>query len=121
MPEHVHLLISEPERRNPSVVMQVVKQEFAKKVMRRIRARSDPRQSQLWGDALEGKHVWQARFDDFHVWSNKKSIEKLRYMHRNPVQRGLVKTHKNGAGVVFVTTLSGNVDQWRGTNSGLRY
>jgi putative transposase len=91
MPEHVHLLISEPERRDPSVVMQVLKQEFAKKVMRSIRAPSDPRQSQLWVDALEAKHVWEARFYDFNVWSGKKSIEKLRYMHRNPVQRGLVK------------------------------
>jgi len=25
------------------------------------------------------------------VWSAKKRIEKLRYMHRNPVKRGLVK------------------------------
>jgi len=27
---------------------------------------------------------------DFNVWSAKKRIEKLRYMHRNPVKRGLV-------------------------------
>jgi len=52
--------------------------------MRMIGARSDPRQSQLWVDALEAKHVWQARFDDFHVWSDKKSMEKQRYMRRNP-------------------------------------
>jgi putative transposase len=91
MPEHVHLLISEPERDNPSVVMQVLKQEFAKKVMRSLRARSDPRQSRLWADALEAKHIWQARFYDFNVWSDKKRIEKLRYMHRNPVQRRLVQ------------------------------
>jgi REP element-mobilizing transposase RayT len=31
MPEHVHLLISEPERRNPSVVIEVLKQEFARR------------------------------------------------------------------------------------------
>ena len=29
MPEHVHLLISEPEQGTPSTVMQVVKQRFA--------------------------------------------------------------------------------------------
>src|SRR3979411_724509 len=29
MPEHIHLLISEPERGTPSTVMQVVKQRFA--------------------------------------------------------------------------------------------
>jgi len=28
---------------------------------------------------------------DFNVWTERKRIEKLRYMHRNPVKRGLVK------------------------------
>ncbi len=31
MPEHVHLLFSEPERGNPSVVMQAIKQGFARR------------------------------------------------------------------------------------------
>jgi putative transposase len=35
-------------------------------------------------------HIWQRRFYDFVVFSEKKRVEKLRYMHRNPVQRGLV-------------------------------
>jgi putative transposase len=34
--------------------------------------------------------VWQARFYDFNVWTERKRIEKLRYIHRNPVKRGLV-------------------------------
>ncbi len=34
-------------------------------------------------------HVWQRRFYDFVVFSEKKRAEKLRYMHRNPVERGL--------------------------------
>lgn len=33
---------------------------------------------------------WQARYYDFNVWSEKKFVEKLRYIHRNPVKRGLV-------------------------------
>jgi putative transposase len=33
---------------------------------------------------------WQARFYDFNVWTERKRIEKLRYIHRNPVKRGLV-------------------------------
>ena len=32
---------------------------------------------------------WQARYYDFNVWAERKRIEKLRYMHRNPVNRGL--------------------------------
>jgi putative transposase len=35
--------------------------------------------------------VWQPRFYDFNVWTEHKRIEKLRYMHRNPVTRGLVE------------------------------
>jgi len=34
--------------------------------------------------------VWQPRFYDFNVWSERKRIEKLRYMHQNPVKRRLV-------------------------------
>ena len=33
---------------------------------------------------------WQARYYNFNVWSEKKFVEKLRYIHRNPVRRGLV-------------------------------
>ena len=32
---------------------------------------------------------WLTRYYDFNVFSEKKRIEKLRYMHRNPVTRGL--------------------------------
>jgi putative transposase len=37
------------------------------------------------------KPFWQRRFYDFNVWTKKKRIEKLKYMHRNPVARGLVE------------------------------
>jgi putative transposase len=33
---------------------------------------------------------WQARYYDFNVWSERKFVEKLRYIHRNPVKRELV-------------------------------
>jgi len=33
---------------------------------------------------------WQARYYDFNVWGEGKFVEKLRYIHRNPVARGLV-------------------------------
>jgi hypothetical protein len=34
---------------------------------------------------------WTARYYDFNVRSERKRVEKLRYLHRNPVKRGLVK------------------------------
>ena len=33
---------------------------------------------------------WQSRFYDFNLWGHQKEVEKLKYMHRNPVVRGLV-------------------------------
>ena len=88
MPEHIHLLISEPDRGNPSTVMQVLKQRFAHRVLQAWR---DPAaQGRLWEEGMQAGHVWQRRFYDFVVFTESKRIEKLRYMHRNPVKRGLV-------------------------------
>jgi putative transposase len=35
--------------------------------------------------------IWEPRFYDFNVWTERKRIEKLKYMHDNPVRRGLVE------------------------------
>jgi REP element-mobilizing transposase RayT len=37
---------------------------------------------------------WQARFYDFNVYRYGKKMEKLNYMHANPITRGLVKHPK---------------------------
>src|SRR5271165_6808433 len=37
------------------------------------------------------EHFWQARYYDFNVWTKRKRVEKLCYIHRNPVKRGLVE------------------------------
>jgi hypothetical protein len=52
--------------------------------------RRNPGQGRLFEHAPQ--HVWQKRFYDFNIWSERKRIEKLRYMHRNPVKRGLVES-----------------------------
>jgi putative transposase len=90
MPEHAHLLISEPERGNPSVVMQAIKQGFARRLLGRMRKAGNRQQLSLWAGPVERGRVWQPRFYDFVVFSEQKRVEKLRYMHRNPVKRGLV-------------------------------
>jgi putative transposase len=90
MPEHFHLLISEPERADPSVVMKVLKQRFAQQVLRRVRQQY-ALQAHLGEDSSDDRHIWQRRFYDFNVWSDCKCKEKLRYMHANPVKRGLVR------------------------------
>jgi hypothetical protein len=54
--------------------------------------RRDPRQRHLFGEEPLRRSFWQARFYDFNVWTTKKRVEKLKYMHRNPVKRGLVES-----------------------------
>ena len=79
MPEHVHLLIGESEGGTPSTVVQSLKLRVSKR-LRSIAAAT----------AGEPRQFWQRRFYDFNVYSAEKRQEKLEYMHRNPVARGLV-------------------------------
>ena len=78
MPEHVHLLVGEPQRLSLSVVIQVLKQQTSRKL--KIRGELQ---------------FWQHRYYDFNVHNEEKCVEKLRYMHRNPVNRGLVEKPEN--------------------------
>jgi REP element-mobilizing transposase RayT len=71
--------------------MQVLKQRFARQLLSQLHRVRRPGQLSLWDtEAVAATHVWQRRFYDFNVWSKRKRIEKLRYMHRNSVKRGLV-------------------------------
>jgi putative transposase len=89
MPEHVHLLMSEPPGSNPSIALQVLKQEVSRKLRKEDKRVSSAR-SQPGED-----HFWQRRFYDFNVWTENKFKEKLEYMHANPVNRGLVGLPKD--------------------------
>ena len=73
MPEHVHLLVGEPPGLPLSVAIQVLKQRTS----RRLKFQGD-------------SPFWQRRYYDFNVHNPEKRVEKLRYMHRNPVKRGSV-------------------------------
>jgi REP element-mobilizing transposase RayT len=44
---------------------------------------------------------WQRRFYDFNVWSLKKRVEKLHYLHMNPLQRQLVNHPKDWPWSIF--------------------
>jgi len=94
MPEHVHLLLSEPAKGTPSKVIQVLKQ----RVSRAMRAKRRGVRGHLrlpFAEENGQKRFWQRRFYDFNVWSRGKVKEKLNYMHANPVVRRLVKHPKN--------------------------
>ena len=89
MPEHIHLLLTEPKIGTPSTVMQVLKQRTARALLPKSKRRNRS-QLNLFGEGTQRRAFWQARFYDFNVWTTEKRVEKLKYMHRNPVKRGLV-------------------------------
>jgi putative transposase len=71
MPEHVHLLVSEPRTSDLARAVQGLKLSVSRRRAERP--------------------FWQVRYYDFNVWAPEKVTEKLDYMHRNPVKRGLVE------------------------------
>ena len=70
MPEHVHLLLSELRQGTLAGALKSLKQGGS-------RRRID-----------EAEHFWQKRYYDFNVRNEREFVEKLRYIHRNPVKRG---------------------------------
>ena len=69
MPEHVHLMVSEPTRGLLDRAIQALKTSISKQSAQRP--------------------FWLPRYHDFNVYCEQKRVEKLRYMHRNPVERGM--------------------------------
>jgi putative transposase len=72
MPEHVHLLVNEPSQIMLAQFLKAVKQVTSRK--------------------LRGPHkkFWQDRYYDSNVRGESDRSEVIRYIHRNPVERGLV-------------------------------
>jgi putative transposase len=89
MPVHVHLLFSEPERGHPWLMLAALKQSFSHRLLRELRVQTSAHRDTLWSTSVAAGHVWQRRFYDFAVFTQKKRVEKLDYMPRNPVRRGL--------------------------------
>jgi putative transposase len=95
MPEHIHLLISGPAKGTPSTVVQVLKQRVSRRLRRK--ERTPAAQLRLTFARSEGAlpRFRQRRFYDFNVWSLKKRVGKLHYMHMNPLKRKLVDHPKD--------------------------
>ena len=93
MPEHVHLLVGEPKKAILSKAIQALKLSVS--VQRRERP------------------FWQPRYYDFNMHNEEKRVEKLRYMHRNPVRCGLVEKPEDWAWSSFrhcATGIEGTVE-----------
>lgn len=91
MPNHVHMLMSEPEKGTVSTVLEMLKQRVSRQI------RKCAGQLELKCDESSARSFWQARFCDFNVYSRGKLKEKLNYMHANPVVRRLVEHPRDWA------------------------
>jgi putative transposase len=77
MPEHVHMLVSEPDCASLAEFMQLLKTKVS------VQARKA--QKRAAGD----EPFWQTRYFDHNVRNHAGFVTQLRYIHRNPVKRGL--------------------------------
>ena len=66
----LHLLLSEPKRGTLAEALKSLKQSISRLIGGR-------------------EHFWQKRYYDFNIRNRRQFVEKLRYLHRNPVKRGL--------------------------------
>ena len=89
MPEHVHLLVSEPQNGPLASAVQAIKQSVSR---------------QLIGNR---DHFSQEQYYDFNVWSLAKQKEKVKYIHRNPVRRELVERPEEWVWSSFRNYLTG--------------
>ena len=85
MPEHVHLLLSEPPEAKLADAIHNLKLSFSK----RAKNLTVPQVRARFLGANLGP-FWQARYYDRNVRDYEEFKVKLRYLHRNPVKRGLV-------------------------------
>ncbi len=89
MPDHVHLLLSERKRGTLADAIKSLKQGVSRRLIG------------------EAEHFWQKRYYDFNVRNEAQFVEKLRYIHRNPVVRGLCERPEDWQWSSFVHYATG--------------
>jgi putative transposase len=91
MPNHIHLLISEPQEGTIANIVQSLKIGSAKQ----IKAKQGQKPHNCQPKAIVGHErnspFWQARYYDRNVRDHDEFTNDLKYIHRNPVKRGLVE------------------------------
>ncbi len=79
MPDHLHL-ISIAKGKNISQIMHSIKSYSSKEINKAN---------------LRNGSVWQSSFRDLTLWSEELVIEKMNYIHNNPMRKGLVSDPKD--------------------------
>jgi len=86
MPDHVHAVIWFSQNGQLIRFMQQWKRMSSREIKYHLRMRLRRYHEEI----SEDDPVWQAKYYDFNISSQEKLIEKLKYMHGNPVNSGLV-------------------------------
>ena len=74
MPDHLHLIIV-PDQKNISQAMDSIK-SYSSKEINKINN--------------SGRKVWQSSFRDFTIYTETQLLDKITYIHNNPLRKGLV-------------------------------
>jgi putative transposase len=93
MPDHVHAVLWFRDDKDLPEVMQIWKRlsaHYLKEFYSKTRSDLLVYLKHTRNDE-EIVSFWQRRYYDFNLFSEAKFLEKLNYMHNNPVKKGLVK------------------------------
>ncbi|MBZ0252327.1 MAG: transposase [Candidatus Methylomirabilis sp.] len=94
MPDHVHVLVLPCVAKELSTFIQQWKRLTSFSIRTSLGLGTAKDTTPFGNRVRDGAgvvHVWQKRYYDFNVTTPAKAIEKLEYMHRNPVRAGLVE------------------------------
>ena len=99
MPEHVHVIVSEPKQRSLALTLQMIKQMVSRK-LRSPEAKTP---------------FWSPRYCDFNLWTDSKRIEKVRLYASQSGEEGSGRK-AGGLGMEQLPPLP----QWRRRSGGNR-
>ena len=100
MPDHVHLLSAEPQRKMLADALKSLKQGVSRRLIG------------------EAEHFWQKRYYDYNIRNHHQFVEKLRYIHHNPVMRGLCEQPEDWEWSSCRHYATGMKDVWKLNPSG---
>ncbi|HEX3742272.1 MAG TPA: transposase, partial [Terriglobales bacterium] len=83
MPDHVHLLVSEPDRRTLADALKSLKQSVSRRLINH-EDHGGPFKPDFGLSGVKAEHFWQKRYYDLNIRDHDQFVEKLRYIHRNP-------------------------------------
>ncbi|HEV7301928.1 MAG TPA: transposase [Tepidisphaeraceae bacterium] len=89
MPDHLHLIVCQPSGQPLTPFLQALKRPLAAEVFARWRALNAPILSKLQAPDGRRAHFWQPGGGYDRNVLGVELIEKIAYVHRNPIRRGL--------------------------------